>query len=56
MGLWMNFAVEADFAGSARSRRDSGRRYSFVVRLTATESSTCIWKKSLIESISDLKL
>jgi hypothetical protein len=53
MGVWMNFAVEADFAVSPRSR-GSGTRYSFVVRLTATESNACIWKKSLIESISDL--
>jgi hypothetical protein len=56
VGIWMNFAVEVEFAGSARSRGDSGTRYSFVVGLPATESSACIWKKSLIESISDLKL
>jgi hypothetical protein len=35
---------------------DSGTPSTFVVKLTVTESSACICKKSLTESISDLNL
>ena len=37
-------------------RRDSGTPSPFVVKLTVTESSACICKKSLTESISDSNL
>ena len=36
--------------------RDSGTPSTFVVKLTVTESSACICKKSLTESINDLNL
>ena len=37
-------------------RHDSGTPSPFVVKLTATESSACICKKSLTESINDSNL
>ena len=37
-------------------RHDSGTPSPFVVKLTATESSACISKKSLTESINDSNL